>query len=263
MTDTAASTRSIEKRLEIDAPPEAVWEALATGKGVARWFGFDARVDDHAGGEYFVSWGPECEGAWKIDALEPPRRLVLLDEEFVPGMVQTMEYVLEADAGRTILRMTQSGIGADAKWDEMYDSMNRGWDVFMHTLRHSIERHPGEDRRLARARKKIALSRQEIWDRLTGDSGLGVSRRDDDAYVFSREHNLGGDVWIWNPPKDLAGSVTSLNDAALWIALEAGGKAIHLDMTLSAYGVDEGPVRQVQERWQTMLDSLFPSDDGE
>lgn len=263
MTDTQDTTRSIGQRIEIDAPPEAVWEAVATGDGVARWFGFAARVDGAEGGDYFVSWGPDCEGTWKIASWDPPRHLVLRDESFVPGLPQTVDYTVEGDAGRTVLRLTHSGIGADAKWDEMYDSMSRGWEVFVRTLRHSVERHPGLDRVVARARKSIDAAREEVWARLIGPDGLALSRDErSGSYAFTREHNLAGDLWVWNPPKDLAGTVGSLNDAALWVALEKSGETVHLDMTLSAFGVAEAPVRAVERRWQAMLDHLFPSTNG-
>lgn len=258
MDDATRPSRSIRRQIEIDAPPDAVWEAIATGDGVARWFGFKARVDGAPGGEYFVSWGPDCEGAWRIESWEPPRRILLIDDKFVPGAVQTMEYLVEGAGGKTVLTMTHHGIGAEAQWDEMYDSMSRGWEVFMHTLRHSVEAHRGADRLVARARRQVEQPRERVWERLTGPDGLNVAHdKHAGTLALDADDRLRGSAWVWNPPKDLACTVESLNNAALWIALEKSGDTVHLDMTLSAYAVAPERVRAVEERWQAMLDRLF------
>jgi uncharacterized protein YndB with AHSA1/START domain len=263
MTEADKPTRTITEAIEIAATPHDVWDAIATGEGARRWFAFDVRVDDRPSGEYVASWGPECEGAWKIESIEPPRRLVLSDSEFIPGMTQTMEFVIEPVAGgRTILRLTHSGIGAEDTWDEMYDSMSRGWSVFFHSARHSIERHPGVDRVVAQARARPSLTRDEVWARLSGPGGLGLSHEPGPGGGSGRFSIAGaeGETWIWNPPKDLAGAVPALNDAVLWISLEmGGGGAVHLDLTLSGFGVPEPDVRAVTDRWQRTLDELFPA----
>ncbi len=261
----ASTTRTIHQQIEIDAAPDDVWTAIATGDGVARWFGFEARVDPAVGGDYFVSWGPECEGTWRIEAWEPPRRLILSDNEFVPGLPQTVEYLLEGRGGRTVLRMTHSGIGRDDAWDEMYDSMSRGWEVFMRTLRHGLTRHRGVDRRVARAQRKVERPREEVWANLLGPSGLDATR-DDDAGTFAlhRDPSLEGTLWVWNPPKDLAGTVAGLDDAALWIALEGSDDGpVSIDMTLSGFGVADAPLRAVERRWRAMLEHLFPAANGD
>ena len=145
-TESNAGTRSATSSIEIDASPEQVWEMVATGEGMERWFPIEARVTPGEGGEIWFSWGKGVmEGAAKIVAWEPPRRLV---GEW-GGMHD--EYLIEGSGGRTTLTVTSSGFGEGAEWDEMLDSVSTGWMFELRGLKHAMETHPGETRTVVRS----------------------------------------------------------------------------------------------------------------
>ena len=266
MTKATTDTRApLVKTIEIDAPADALWDAISTAEGVSRWFTFKTRVKPGVGGEIWGEWAPGDGGTMRFDAWEPGRRLRIVEDTMMPDLPQFMEYAIEANTGGgSVLRLTHSGIGADTKWDEMYDSVNRGWDVFMETLKLSLERHPGRDRVVGYAACRPSVPRAEAWDRLIGPEGLAIERTSeggDDFGTFSVNAGparLSGRSWIWNPPKDLAGVVGDLEDAALWIAIEQFGERPNVSMTLSSYAAPEAAVRDAESQWQAMLDRLFP-----
>src|SRR5262249_21068141 len=117
---------------EIDAAREDVWRALVDPEALRGWFASDARVTAEVGGEWYVAHGEYAESS-RIDELVPNERLATSHED------KTAEFELEGRAGTTVLRVVQSGFGA-----EELDSLERGWKAYAQTLRHYLSRHAEE-----------------------------------------------------------------------------------------------------------------------
>ncbi len=109
MTDEQGG-REHRHEIEIDAPLEAVWQAISDPEDLTRWYVLEARVDPESG-SYWVSRGGETAAA-RIEAWDPPRRLRLVEEwegDNPPaGIVE--EWTVEARGGRAVLRLVHSGI---------------------------------------------------------------------------------------------------------------------------------------------------------
>lgn len=117
----------ITDELHLDATPEEVWDAIATGPGVDSWFmgrttfeGGTRRLD------MSEALGFTQESA--ITAWEPRRRLAFR-EEGTGGEFAAVEYLLEArDGGGTVLRFVHAGmLGGD--WDDEYVECMRAGDL--------------------------------------------------------------------------------------------------------------------------------------
>jgi uncharacterized protein YndB with AHSA1/START domain len=111
--------REFEIRREVELPgtPEEVWEAVATGAGLASWM--------------FPTPGPEGGSA---EVWDPPHHLKVR-EEFEGGWFNALEYVIEGRAGGgTTLRYVHSGIFDDDGWDQQYDAVTQHTDFYLHTL---------------------------------------------------------------------------------------------------------------------------------
>jgi uncharacterized protein YndB with AHSA1/START domain len=120
-SSTDAERLTLTLVAEFDAPPEEVWQVWEDPRKLERWWGPPGapatftRHDFVPGGEsrYHMT-GPEGQkhhGWWRIDAVEPPRRLEFAnglageDGEPQPGVPPMAgEVVLEEAGGRT--RMT-------------------------------------------------------------------------------------------------------------------------------------------------------------
>lgn len=258
--------RKYDRQVTIDAPPEAVWKALTDGAEVERWFSFQAKVDARVGGKVWLSWGPECEGTATLEVCEPNRRLRWKDDaplstnEQGQALRVATEYQLEGQGGRTKLRIVTSGFGASG-WDDEFDSISRGWDVFLRGLAHYVERHQGTPRRLAFAQAMFEGELTDAWARLFSPRGLGsiAQAREGAEYslVTASGRRLSGLVQVWNPPKDLAVTIRELNDAHLWVELTPWGESHAAKLTLSAFGVDERLVKELETEWRALLASLF------
>lgn len=118
----------IRKEVALDATQEQVWEAIATGSGLAAWF-------------MAMEGEPADAGATTWD---PPRHLVVRTPAAPDGTTQAFEYLIEArDEGSTVLRFVHSGFLSD-DWNSEYEDMTRhGWDMYLHTLREYLRHFPG------------------------------------------------------------------------------------------------------------------------
>jgi uncharacterized protein YndB with AHSA1/START domain len=89
-----------------------VWSALTDPGRLARWIG-EVEGDLRLGGEYrFRFFASGSEGTGRVEACEPPRRL-LLAHGLGQSDVKVIEATLAADGGQTILVVEERGMPLD------------------------------------------------------------------------------------------------------------------------------------------------------
>ena len=94
-----------------------LWAALTDPRRLARWIG-DVDGDLRLGGEFrFRFFASGSEGTGRVEACEPPRRLLLTmrDADPQPGQPdqEVIEVTLAADGGQTILVWETRGLPLD------------------------------------------------------------------------------------------------------------------------------------------------------
>ena len=279
MTATAPATpetRNIELSVEIAAPKEAVWKAISDGEGLASWFSPIASVDPGEGGSVTVSWGAGSEWTSGITVWRPGEHLQLVDElpeEAVDqGAMMALDYHLAESDGTTRLHLVNSGLPAGEDGDEFFYMMDKGWRFFLWNLKHVVERHPGVARHMISARPWVTGTREEVWDRIFGEEGLGVvtdgpgsasleaspSAGEPFRFRLDGGEALAGTVVLSDRPWAFAGVVASLNDGVLHVELEGRGDRWKLGVWLSAYGVERGRCEQMREALEKTITRIFP-----
>ncbi len=268
MTDTAGTkkpggARSLTSTIDLNAPPEKVWEMLATGEGMSRWFPIDCKVTPGEGGEMWFSWGEGVmEGTSKIVSWDPPHRLVT---EW--GQMRD-EFTIEARGGVTTLTVVSSGFGEGAEWDEMLDSVSSGWKFELGGLKHAIESHPGEDRDVVRAVRrcepdKDAVRAAVLDHALAPETDLRALNVGDE---FELELDGMGRVpvraAVSSAPRDMGLVAPSLNDAYIRVMIEppcGGSDKPALDVTFwaSTYGLDAATREKLGRAMATTLDRVL------
>jgi uncharacterized protein YndB with AHSA1/START domain len=256
-----SGTRSIEIELTIDAPVEAVWEALSTSEGMARWFAPTARVEPGEGGSVFVSWGGGIEGTGRIDVWEPNARLAWSESYGSDHPVRFLvDFELEArHGGTTKLRMVHSGFGEGADWDEQYDATKAGWTYFLFNLAWYVVRHRGKNRRMISSRRKTTRPVTEVWRSLLSRLGIGASPTQPGArYTMRLGGEQNGRIEYVREPHNFAGTITTLDDGLLFIEMEPGLPSWHCGVWISVYGLEE----QRAARLQAALDEVMEAEFG-
>jgi uncharacterized protein YndB with AHSA1/START domain len=96
-----------------DTDVDDLWSALTDPHRLARWMG-EVEGDLRLGGEFrarFFASG--WEGTGRVEACEPPRRLLLLTKQPGEPNEQVMEVTLAADGDQTILVWEERGMPLD------------------------------------------------------------------------------------------------------------------------------------------------------
>jgi uncharacterized protein YndB with AHSA1/START domain len=275
----APETRTIEAEIELDAPLDVVWKALTDAEELTHWFPLEARVKPGPGGNLWMSWGKDFEGASRIEIWDPPHRFktgteISLDSMKVvdPGesgsgktQMIAVDYRLEGKGGKTVLRLVHSGFGTSSEWDEEYDSVSRGWPFELWGLRHYLQHHRGKKRAVAWVRVVVDLTPETIWERLRSEGGFFAEGqldglRSGDRYSFrtAGDDKFEGVLHVFNPPFDFYGTVENLGNAILRTNVFGfqGRRDVHL--WISTYDVPQGELDALRRHWQKLLAGLFP-----
>jgi uncharacterized protein YndB with AHSA1/START domain len=118
--------------LSVDASPEHVWEAIATGPGIDSWF--MGRTEVEPGTIVRTAFGgftPEQP----VTAWDPPRRLAYGSEPAPDGRFVAYEFLVEGrEGGSAVIRAATSGFLPGDDWEAEYDAMTKGMPMFHRTL---------------------------------------------------------------------------------------------------------------------------------
>jgi uncharacterized protein YndB with AHSA1/START domain len=159
--------RRIEVEVEVPGTPEQVWEAIATGPGVASWF-MPMEIDGREGGTVSMDFGAGMEPAGTITAWDPPRRFATDEDE---GRLAS-EWLVEARSGGTcVVRLVTSAFGEDRDWDDELESMREGWQIFFHNLRVYLTEFAGRPSSQVMVNAAAGERLQPAWTRLRESLG--------------------------------------------------------------------------------------------
>jgi uncharacterized protein YndB with AHSA1/START domain len=125
-------TFEIPQEAEIEASPEQVWEAIATGSGWDSWFMGRNEIDPEARKTTWSIGGFSMES--QITAWDPPHKFATKGEPDPEGSWHQFEYSLEdRGGGRTAVKYVHSGmLGGD--WEAEYEAMSEGDPMYFQKL---------------------------------------------------------------------------------------------------------------------------------
>jgi uncharacterized protein YndB with AHSA1/START domain len=132
---------SASEELTVDATPDEVWAAIATGPGIDSWFMGRNEVDPgQVVRQVFAGYTPEHT----VSAWEPGKRLAYGSEPAPDGRFVAFEFLIEGrDHGSTVLRVVNSGFLPGDDWADEFEAMTRGGALFMSTLATYLDHFAG------------------------------------------------------------------------------------------------------------------------
>jgi len=251
------SERRLEKSVELDATPEQVWAAIATGPGISTWF-VPTRLEPREGGEVSRDFGGGYTDTSRVLHYEPGRRIVFgAGPETADGGPQhAFEFLVEArDGGSTVLRFVQSGFDDDAEgWENEYNSLDKGWDLFFGNLRAALTHFPGLPVTVVVSFVSAAGTRADAWPLLLRGLGLAAVPAVGAEVTFAPEgaEPISGVVDVATPEFLGIRSASGLHRVGAEGDSGCGVSAYHY-----FFGV---PIDRaaVTTAWQGWLDGLFP-----
>lgn len=123
---------SSHDEVEVDATPEQVWEAIATGPGIDSWFMGRNEVDP--GRAVRMAFGG-YQPTHHVTDWAPGERLAYGSDKAPDGRFVAYEFLIEGrERSSTVLRVTTSGFLPGDDWEAEYDAMTKGGALFFATL---------------------------------------------------------------------------------------------------------------------------------
>jgi uncharacterized protein YndB with AHSA1/START domain len=95
-----------------DTDIDDVWSACTDPLRLARWMG-EVEGDLRLGGEFRARFTSGWEGTGRVDACEPPRRLLVTTKHARQSDEHVIEVTLAADGDQTILVLEERGMPLD------------------------------------------------------------------------------------------------------------------------------------------------------
>jgi uncharacterized protein YndB with AHSA1/START domain len=243
--------RDMELRKEIilEATPEQVWEAIATGPGIDAWFMGRNQVEPREGGRTSMTIGEHTEEA-TVTAWEPPRRFAYRGGSRDTGFM-AFEWLIEGrDDGTCLLRLVQSGVLGD-DWETEYDALARGWDMYLHQLRQYLAHFRGRTATPVMAMAPGVADPDQVWPRLRQALGLSGPPTEGDKVRLIPEglDPIEGVVdWVSTDSFGVRG------DDALYRFIRGFDGSVAVGHHLYADDVD---AKEVEGAWQAWLSRQF------
>ena len=166
---------------EVDATPEEVWQAIATGPGIDSWFMGVNEVEPGEGGATRMKFAGGGTEEAAITAWEPPTHLVSRTPEGPDGALHAFEYIVEGrDKGSTVVRWVHSGFLGD-NWEKEYEGLSEGDPMYFDKLRVYLTYFKGRTATPVNVfGGAVVPDRDEAWKRFheaLGLDGTAVGRR--------------------------------------------------------------------------------------
>ncbi|MCK2216156.1 SRPBCC domain-containing protein [Actinomadura sp. ATCC 31491] len=116
----------------VGATPEEVWDAISTGPGITSWFMGRSEVTD---GVVRTAFGGFELPASTVTEAVPPHRFAHSSDKTDDGRFVAYEFLVEGrERGSTVVRMVTSGFLPGDDWQDEFEAMSRGLEMYFATL---------------------------------------------------------------------------------------------------------------------------------
>jgi len=122
----------VRDEIAVDATPDQVWEAIASGPGVDSWLMGRTEIDSASKTSTFSMFGEVSASG--ITAWEPGRRYATREDPKADGTFMAFEWLIESrDGGGSVVRVVHSGLLGD-DWEAEYNGLAVGDHAYMTKL---------------------------------------------------------------------------------------------------------------------------------
>jgi uncharacterized protein YndB with AHSA1/START domain len=179
----------ITGEITVDASPEQVWEAIATGPGIDSWLMGRNQVEPREGGTVRMTLGDYSDEG-TVTAWEPPRRFAYRGGEDEGGAFMAFEFLIEGrQGGSTVVRLAQSGVLGGDDWEAEYDALRKGWPMYLRTLAQYLTWFPDRTATPISAQGPQQADQDQVWEALKRGLGLTGTVSEGDTVRFTLDES--------------------------------------------------------------------------
>ncbi len=239
----------IHSEAELEATPEQVWRALATGAGLTAWFSGAIELQPGPGGTLRSTTGGYADEL-SVTAWEPGRRVTYSSTPDADNRFYALEWLVEGRAGGTLLRCVASGFIPGDDWAAEFDSLRDGGAMYFSSLVQYVRFFLGRNALLVDAFGPPQTDWTRAWRVLSDALGIpGVAAVGDRVHLTPAELPPIDGVVFAAAPRLLALRA----DDGLYRFVKAGPVALASHRLFAA---DVDP-QQTEQAWQAWLTQLF------
>ena len=170
----------------INATPEEVWQAIATGPGLDSWFMGRNEVEPREGGTATMVMGDMFTADSTVVAWDPPRRIKTESAPGEDGSFMAMEYLVEGRGqGSTVVRFVHSGFLPGDNWEEEYDALRNGNPLYLRSLKQYVEHFSGRTATPVNTFGAPQASEDVAWRKITSAVGVSETVSEGDPVRFT------------------------------------------------------------------------------
>jgi uncharacterized protein YndB with AHSA1/START domain len=250
---------AVDLSVEVDATPEQIWEAIATGPGLACWF-VPAEIEEREGGSIVTHHGPFGSSKGTITAYERPHRFAYEERDWdpekpVPPWIT--EILVEARQGGVSVVRLVSGVFADGDWSDEIGGSGDGWALALGNLRIHFERFAGQACESLFALATVEGDEDDAWAALRVALPLGDVTEGDRVEAGDGAPALSGVVEAVRPHTVVLRSEEPAPGIVEVLAMTFG--KTHLFVRGYLYGEDRArAVERAESEWGEWLRTRFP-----
>jgi uncharacterized protein YndB with AHSA1/START domain len=157
--------------VQVEATPEEVWQAIATGPGVDAWFMGRNEIEPREGGTTRMVMRGSVEEA-TVTAWEPPTHFASRTREGPDGSFHAFEYIVEGrEKGSTVVRWVHSGFLGE-NWEAEYEGLSEGDPMYFDKLRVYLTHFRGRTATPVEVFGPPVPDRDEAWAKFHRALGL-------------------------------------------------------------------------------------------
>lgn len=133
----------IRRQVSVSASPRAVWAALTTPEGLARWLSDAARVDGRAGGRIVLTPKGGGEESGLFHSFRPTAKVEINWDKRGEGPWKGsfLSFLVGRDGGETVVNVQHDGPAMDDS--AARTALDEFWRARLNALRDQIEADPG------------------------------------------------------------------------------------------------------------------------
>jgi uncharacterized protein YndB with AHSA1/START domain len=239
----------IHSEAELEATPEQVWRALATGAGLTAWFSGAIELKPGPGGTLRSTTGGYADEL-SVTVWEPGRRVTYSSTPDADNRFYALEWLVEGRAGGTLLRCVAYGFIPGDDWEAEFDSLRDGGAMYFLSLVQYVTHFAGRNALVVDAFSPPQADWTHAWRVLSDALGLSgvVTAGDRVRLTPAGFAPIEGEVFA-AAPRLLAVRTAD----GLYRFVKAGPVALASHRLFAA---DVDP-HQTEQAWQAWLTQLF------
>jgi uncharacterized protein YndB with AHSA1/START domain len=253
--------RRRERAVELELPgsPEEVWEAIATGPGITRWFA-PSEVEERAGGAVAFHLAPGVDCAGVVTRFEPHRCFGYEEANWMAGAPPlATEFVIEARSGSAcVVRVVTSLFASTDDWDDEIASITEGWLPMLRILRLALAHFRGQPGACVRIFGSSREPEDRAFDALLDALGIRASTAGARVSASPDVPPLSGTVESLTASDILLLTDRPVPGVALFAAHRSAGQ-VHIEVTLRAYGDHAPGLSEHEPAWRRWVGAHFPA----